>query len=187
MEMTALEIDGCWLANSSIWHDKRGYFREWFNVADIEKLTGRNFVPEQANISLSSEGTLRGIHYSVAERGQAKWITCVTGSIRDFVIDIRSSSPTFGKWIMVELSAKSGNAVLIGEGLGHAFVSMEDNTTVAYLLSSPYSPHEEHGINPMDPELGINWGIDASKILLSEKDRLAPFLFQQKLSGQLPK
>jgi dTDP-4-dehydrorhamnose 3,5-epimerase len=96
VEITPLGIEGAWLAQSSVWRDDRGFFREWFKTADIKNVTGRDFGIEQANISLSSKGTLRGIHYSIAPRGQAKWITCVAGSIQDVVVDIRPESKTFG-------------------------------------------------------------------------------------------
>ena len=99
MKLTPLGIEGAWLAESPVWKDDRGLFREWFKAADVKSATGRDFDIEQANISLSSHGTLRGIHYSTAPRGQAKWITCVSGSIKDVVVDIRPHSSTFSKWI----------------------------------------------------------------------------------------
>ena len=186
MEITPLEIDGAWLAHSPLWSDERGFFREWFKSADIEKATGHSFSAVQANISQSSRGTVRGIHYSIAQRGQAKWVTCVTGSIRDYVVDIRSESKNFGKWIEIELTADSGKAVLIGEGLGHAFVSLEDKTTVVYLVSTPFSPAEEFEINPLDPQIGINWGLEISELKISVKDKMAPTLLERKAERKLP-
>ena len=186
MEITPLEIDGAWLAHSPLWRDERGFFREWFKLADIEKATGHKFSAEQANISQSSQGTVRGIHYSIAQQGQAKWVTCVNGSIKDYVVDIRPHSSNFGKWVEIELTAESGNAVLIGEGLGHAFVSLEDKTIVAYLVSTPFSPTEEFEINPLDPEIAINWGFEIGNLKISDKDRNAPTLLERKAQGKLP-
>ena len=186
MEITPLAIEGAWLAHSPLWSDQRGYFREWFKLADVEKVTGRSFSAEQGNISQSSRGTVRGIHYSIAQRGQAKWVTCVTGSIKDYIVDIRPGSKSFGKWIEIELTADSGNAVLIGEGLGHAFVSLEDKTTVAYLVSTPFSPTEEFEINPLDPQIAINWGMEFSELKISDKDKNAPTLQERKAEGKLP-
>jgi len=174
MKLTPLSIDGAWLAESPVWSDDRGFFREWFKAEDVIAATGRNFGIEQANISLSSAGTIRGIHYSIAPRGQAKWITCVSGSIQDVIVDIRPDSKTFGQWIDVELKGDSGQAVLISEGLGHGFLALEDNTTVAYLVSTPFSPKEEFGINPLDKTIGINWGMDFAKLKISPKDSTAP-------------
>ena len=101
MNLIPLGIEGAWLAESQVWSDERGFFREWFKAEDVKSVTGRDFGIEQANISLSSLGTLRGIHYSIAPRGQAKWITCVSGSIKDVIVDIRPASQTFGNWVEV--------------------------------------------------------------------------------------
>jgi dTDP-4-dehydrorhamnose 3,5-epimerase len=186
MKLTPLEIEGVWLAESPFWSDDRGYFREWFKSEEIKNATGRDFGIEQANISLSSAGTLRGIHYSIAPRGQAKWITCVSGSIKDVIVDVRSESPTFGKWIEVDLSGHSGKAVFISEGLGHGFLALQDNTSVAYLVSTPFSPTNEFEINPLDEKIGINWGMDLSELKISDKDKKAPTLAERLAQGQLP-
>ena len=186
MKLTPLEIKGVWLAESPVWSDDRGYFREWFKSEQIKNSTGRDFGIEQANISLSSTGTLRGIHYSIAPRGQAKWITCVSGSIKDVIVDIRSDSPTFGKWIEIELNGDSGKAVFISEGLGHGFLALQDNTAVAYLVSSPFSPTDEFEINPLDEKIGINWGMDLNTLKISDKDKNAPTLSERLAEGKLP-
>jgi dTDP-4-dehydrorhamnose 3,5-epimerase len=186
MKITPLGIEGAWVAESPIWSDDRGFFREWFKTADIDEATGRSFGIEQANISHSSKGTLRGIHYSIAPRGQAKWITCVSGVIKDVIVDIRPESKTFGKWVDVELRGDSGNAVFISEGLGHAFIALEDNTAVAYLVSTPFSPAHEFEINPLDEKIGINWGMPISELKISEKDKKAPSLEKRVKEGRLP-
>ena len=187
MKLTPLDIDGAWVAESPVWSDDRGFFREWFKAEDVKAATGRNFGIEQANISLSSAGTLRGIHYSIAPRGQAKWITCVSGSIQDVIVDIRPESKTFGQWIAVELNGHSGKAVLISEGLGHGFLALEDNTAVAYLVSTPFSPTDEFEINPLDEKIGIKWGMDMSSLKISGKDKIAPTLAERLAEGKLPK
>jgi dTDP-4-dehydrorhamnose 3,5-epimerase len=186
MELTPLGIDGAWLAESSVWSDERGFFREWFKSEDVKAATGRDFGIEQANISLSSAGTLRGIHYSIARQGQAKWITCVSGSIQDVIVDIRPDSKSFGQWIEVELKGDSGKAVLISEGLGHGFLALEDNTAVAYLVSTPFSPSDEFEINPLDEKIGINWGMDFGSLKISGKDKNAPTLLEREFNGELP-
>ena len=180
MKLTPLEVDGVWLAESPVWGDDRGFFREWFKSEAIKSVTGRDFEVEQANISLSSAGTLRGIHYSIGPRGQAKWITCVSGSIQDVIVDIRPESKTFGTWIDVELKGDSGKSIFIGEGLGHGFLALEENTLVSYLVSTPYSPDHEFAINPIDEELKIEWGMNVSKLKISDKDRYAPSFSERK-------
>jgi dTDP-4-dehydrorhamnose 3,5-epimerase len=186
MKLTSLEIEGAWVAESPVWSDERGFFREWFKLEDISKLAGCDFSVAQANISSSARGVVRGLHYSLAEAGQAKWVTCVSGAIRDVIVDIRPSSPTFGKWVAVEMSGTSGNAVLIGKGLGHGFVSLADASTVAYLVTSPFSPTEEFEINPLDPEIGIDWGHPIEGLRLSTKDQVAPSLKNRLGEGNLP-
>lgn len=173
MKLTPLGIEGAWLAESPIWSDERGYFREWFKTEDIKAATGIDFSIQQANISRSERGVIRGIHYSLAPEGQAKWVTCVSGSIRDVVVDVRPSSSTFGKSVCVDLDGLDGRAVLIGKGLGHGFASLAESSMVAYLLNSPYSPTEEFAINPFDPDLQIDWKLEIDEILLSEKDSKA--------------
>ena len=187
MELTPLDIQGAWLAESPVWSDDRGFFREWFKSESIKQVVGRDFNIEQANISSSAKGTVRGIHYSLAEKGQAKWVTCVSGLIKDVIVDIRPNSKTYGKWIEVELSGTSGNAVMIGEGLGHGFISLADVSTVAYLVSSPFSPSEEFEINPLDPAIAIRWGLPLSELKISDKDRDAPTLEEREEEGKLPK
>ncbi len=186
MKLTPLGIEGAWLAESPVWRDDRGFFREWFKAEDVKSASGQDFGIEQANISVSSAGTLRGIHYSIAPRGQAKWITCVSGAIKDVIVDIRPDSKSFGQWVEVELRGDSGKAVLISEGLGHGFVALEDNTAVAYLVSTPFSPNDEFEINPLDQKIAINWGLDLNFLKISEKDRNAPTLEERLAGGKLP-
>jgi dTDP-4-dehydrorhamnose 3,5-epimerase len=190
MEITPLEIDGAWVAQFPVWSDDRGSFREWFKYSEIEEKTGINFEVKQANISFSHRGVIRGIHYSLSAEGQAKWVTCVRGSINDVIVDIRPTSATFGKHVSINLTGSDGLAVLIGKGLGHGFISLENETAVSYLLSSPYSPADELEINPFDPFLDIRWAFDDSvdmPIRMSTKDSTAPGLLERKNSDLLPK
>ena len=187
MQLTSLGIEGAWVVTSPVWTDDRGSFREWFKAADIKAATGLDFSVAQANLSESKRGVLRGIHYSLATAGQAKCVTCVSGSIRDVIVDIRPTSPTYGQYEIVDLVGGSGNVVLIGSGLGHGFVSILDGSTVAYLVTSPFSPKEEFEVNPLDPAIGIDWGIPLEQLLLSPKDLAAPFLNERREAEQLPK
>jgi dTDP-4-dehydrorhamnose 3,5-epimerase len=171
-ELTPLEISGAWLYQTDVNQDDRGYLAEWFRADLFQKALGTKFEFAQANLSHSSKGVVRGIHFSVAPQGQAKWMTCLGGSLWDVVVDIRPKSLTFKKWIAVELKSGSGKSLYVSENLGHAFLSLTDETTMAYLLSSPYSPKDELAINPTDPEIGIEWPI--SELQFSDKDRAAP-------------
>ena len=184
MEIEKLGIEGVWFARSPVHSDDRGSFREWFKAEDIELKTGRKFNVAQSNISISDCDVLRGIHYSLAPAGQGKWITCVSGSIWDVVVDVRPTSPTYKKWISFTLEGGKGEALFISEGLGHGFLSLQNESIVSYLLTSPYSPTNEFEINPLDPELAITW--PGSNFRMSPKDLETPSLVSRKKAGQLP-
>lgn len=184
MKMKELEIKGAWLATSPIHRDDRGHFREWFKATTLRNHASDDFEVMQANLSVSQKEVIRGIHYSLVMGGQSKWITCVAGSIWDVIVDIRPTSPTYKKWISVDLNADSGDSILISAGLGHAFMALEDDSIVSYLLSSPYSPSDEYEISPLDTELGIKW--PAKNPVLSGKDSAAKTLRQMQDSGKLP-
>jgi len=181
MELEELGIKGAWLAKSQIHWDERGLFREWFKASDLEEKIGRDFSVAQANISTSNKDVIRGIHFSTARAGQGKWITCTAGSIWDVVVDVRPNSSTFKKWIGLTLDSISGEAIFISEGLGHGFMSLEDNSTIAYLLTSPYSAEDEFGIHPLDSDLAITWPTQNPH--LSDKDAHAPS-FEEWLGGK---
>ena len=183
MNFEELDIKGAWIAHSAVHQDKRGNFREWFKREEVNQAIGLDFDVAQANISTSNKGVLRGIHYSLVKSGQGKWITCNAGAIWDVVVDIRPSSPTFKKWIGVELSGSSGDSLIISEGLGHGFLSLQDDSIVTYLLTSEYSPSDEFEISPLDPSLAIEWPMN--NLVLSEKDQLAPTLEEQRFAGNL--
>jgi dTDP-4-dehydrorhamnose 3,5-epimerase len=165
-------IAGCWLISTDKFDDRRGSFREWLPNQACSEITGGNFVTAQANYSVSHKGTIRGIHYSTCPEGQAKIVTCLTGSIFDVAVDLRKESPTYGQWFGVVLSAESPKTLYVGVGLGHAFMALEENSCVAYLLSSPYNPGLEFGIDPFDSTIAISW--PQGPYLLSEKDKFAP-------------
>lgn len=139
----------------------------------------------QANMSVSSRGTLRGIHFADVPPGQAKYVKCVRGAVLDVIVDIRVGSPTFGQWEIVRLDDQDHHAVYLSEGLGHGFMALTDDATVVYLCSEGYAPEREHGIHPFDPDLGIEWPADLAP-LLSAKDERAPSLAQAREQGMLP-
>jgi dTDP-4-dehydrorhamnose 3,5-epimerase len=183
--MDPIGIDGAWTFTPQIHGDTRGSFLEWFRGAEFAAATGHPLGLEQANCSVSRRGTLRGIHFADVPPGQAKYVTCVRGSALDVVVDVRTGSPTFGRSVAVELDDRRRRAVYLAEGLGHAFLALSDDTVVMYLASQPYAPAHEHGIDPLDPALGIAWpaGIEP---LLSAKDAAAPSLAEAERAGILP-
>jgi dTDP-4-dehydrorhamnose 3,5-epimerase len=184
--ISPLAIAGAFEIATTVHGDSRGEFVEWFRAEEFKHLYGHDFSLAQANLSRSAKGALRGIHFADVPPGQAKCITCPYGRMLDFIIDIRVGSPTFGQWASVELSGENRNAVFIAEGLGHAFLSLEDNTVVTYLVSDVYRPEREHGVNPLDSDIGLEFPIPSTELQLSEKDQIAPGLFQAQEMGLLP-
>ena len=180
MKIEELEIEGCWLLTSSLFNDERGSFREWFTSEKIFDETSFRFETAQSNISTSKKGALRGLHYSLSPVGQSKIITCARGSIVDVVVDIRPTSKTDKKWISVDLSGSEAKSIMIASGLAHGFISLEDESVVTYQQTSRYSPSEEFGINPFDPEVGVIWPYlspilshkDATSITVAEAEKL---------------
>lgn len=184
MELQPLAIDGALLMTPRVHGDGRGHFLEWFRADAFSDAVGHRLPLAQANCSVSARGTVRGIHFADVPPGQAKYITCVAGRIRDVIVDIRVGSPTYGQWVAVELSADNHQAVYLAEGLGHGFAALEDGSSVVYLCSEPYRPQGEHEVHPLDPELAIDWLVDSPQ--LSAKDAAAPTLAQARAAGVLP-
>ena len=165
--------------------DSRGRFTEWYRAEVLAEAVGYSLPLAQANHSVSARGALRGVHFALVPPGQAKYIYCPGGRVLDVVVDIRVGSPTFGVHDSVLLDSENPRAVYLSEGLGHAFVSLTDASSVTYLVSTGYSPGREFGIDPMDPELGLPWPTDL-EFEFSAKDRAAPTLAQAREQGLLP-
>lgn len=186
MQITELEIPDSYLVKTNKFGDERGLFLESFRYDKLEEITGRFFQIRQVNTSVSQTGVLRGIHFASVPRGQAKYVTVHSGSIIDFIVDVRIGSETFGKWTSVALDSAERNAVFLSEGLGHAFLSLEDHTVVSYLVSDTYKPASEFGIHPLDSEIGIEIPALISSPILSGKDESAPSFRALSDQGILP-
>jgi dTDP-4-dehydrorhamnose 3,5-epimerase len=166
--------------------DDRGVFLEWYRHDVLESAVGHSLDLRQANTSVSKKGVVRGIHFADIPPGQAKYVTALHGSVIDYVVDIRVGSPTFGQWDSVLLDTTDRRAIYLAEGLGHAFVALTDDATVSYLVSDTYRAHAEHGVNPLDPDIGLDFPIDRDALLLSPKDLEAPTLAEAAELGLLP-
>lgn len=186
MQIEPLAVPDAFMITPRQFPDDRGVFLEWFKPDLLELETGHSLTVEQANCSVSSRGVLRGIHYADVPPGQAKYVTCFSGSVLDVVVDIRVGSPTFGAVDSVVLDAESRRAVYVAQGLGHGFMALSETATVSYLCSTPYAPDREHGLDPLDPGLGIDWPQDVPPVL-SPKDAEAPTLAQALDAGVLPR
>lgn len=192
MTYRALSVPGAWEVTPVQHGDRRGVFLEAFQSGPFAEHVGHRFDLQQVNCSVSAAGVLRGVHFADVPPGQAKYVTCVRGAVLDVVVDLRVGSPTFGRWDTVLLDDADRRAVYLSEGLGHAFVSLEDDSTVMYLCSTGYSPGREHGVNPLDPQLAIEWPTHDRRgrrmeHLLSAKDTEAPSLAEALAAGLLPR
>jgi dTDP-4-dehydrorhamnose 3,5-epimerase len=185
MEIRELKVPDSYVLDLTPHGDSRGRFTEWYRADVLAEATGFGLTLAQANHSVSARGVLRGVHFALVPPGQAKYVYCPSGKILDVIVDIRVDSPTFGTVDAVELDSENPKAVYLSEGLGHAFVSLADNTSVTYLVSSGYSPGREFGINPMDPDLALPWPTDV-EFELSAKDTAAPTLAEAREQGLLP-
>ena len=184
MKIRPLSIEGAFEVTPLQHGDSRGTFLEWYRFDALAAAVGHPLSLAQANLSTSARDVVRGIHFADVPPGQGKYVTCVSGAVLDVVVDIRVGSPTFGSWEAVPLDDEERRSVYLAEGLGHAFCALTEGATVAYLCSSTYRPGHEHGIDPLDPELGINW--PAGTPLLSTKDAAAPSLAEALAAGLLP-
>jgi dTDP-4-dehydrorhamnose 3,5-epimerase len=181
-----LSVLGAWEITARQHADERGLFYEWFTEREFEALAGHRFDFAQANCSVSAAGVLRGLHFAQVPPSQAKYVTCLRGAVFDVVVDIRVGSPTYGQWDSVLLDDRDRRSVYLSEGLGHAFLALQDHSTVMYLCSAAYNPDREHTIRATDPELGIEWPTVTGGPTMSERDRCAPTLEQVRASGLLP-
>jgi dTDP-4-dehydrorhamnose 3,5-epimerase len=187
MKARELSIPGAWEITPQVYADSRGAFFEWFTERDFTAFAGHRFDLRQANCSVSAAGALRGLHFAQLPPSQAKYVTCLRGSVFDVVVDIRVGSPTYGQWDSVLLDDRDRRSIYISEGLGHGFLALEDDSTVMYLCSAGYNPEREHTIRATDAELGIRWPtLDKRSPMLSDRDAAAPTLDEVRASGLLP-
>jgi len=180
-----LAVPGAWELTPTQHADDRGLFFEWFTEAEFTAFAGHRFDLRQANCSVSRAGVLRGLHFAQVPPGQAKYVSCVSGSVFDVVVDIRVGSPTFGRWDGVLLDTRDRRSVYLAAGLAHGFVARQDDSTVMYLCSAGYDPQREHTICATDPAIGIDWP-DDHPLVLSERDAAAPSLAEVRAAGLLP-
>ena len=172
MNFIPTKLDGVYIVEPRVFGDHRGFFMESWSKRSFEE-AGFFYDFVQDNHSLSAvKGTLRGIHFQRGEYAQAKLVRCVRGAVLDVAVDLRRSSPAFGRWVAVELSAENRRQLLIPRGFGHGFVTLTDETEFLYKADNFYAPAYEGGIRWNDAELGIDWGVENP--ILSPRDAALP-------------
>ena len=175
MEYIETDIKGVYVIEPRVFNDARGYFMETWKQAEFEEYIGKvQFI--QDNESKSSYGVLRGLHYQKGDFSQAKLVRVIKGKVLDVAVDIRKSSPTFCKHVMVELSEDNKRQFYIPRGFAHGFLVLSDEAIFIYKVDNFYAPQQDAGIRWNDPELGIEWPIDPKDVQTSEKDLRQPLL-----------
>lgn len=163
------DIDGVYIITPKVFADARGYFFESFKKEEFEQNVGKvDFIQE--NESRSSRGVLRGLHYQKGEKSQAKLVRVIKGSVIDVAVDLRKFSPTFGKYVMVELSEENKRQLFIPRGFAHGFMVTSEEAIFTYKVDNIYSPADEASIMWNDKTLNIKWPINEIEPLTSEKD-----------------
>ena len=175
MEYKKTTIEGMYVIEPKVFNDARGYFFEAWKKEEFEQYIGKvEFV--QDNESKSSYGVLRGLHYQKGDCSQAKLVRVIKGKVLDVAVDIRKSSPTFGKYVMVELSDENKRQFFIPRGFAHGFLVLSDEAIFTYKVDNAYAPQADAGIRWNDPDINIQWPIDPAQVHTSEKDLKQPFL-----------
>ena len=175
MEYIETKIKGVFIIEPKVFNDARGYFMEAWKQAEFDEHVGRT-VFIQDNESKSSYGVLRGLHFQKGDASQAKLVRVIKGKVLDVAVDLRKSSATFGQHVMVELSEENKRQFFIPRGFAHGFLVLSDEAIFTYKVDNPYAPQADGGIRWNDPALGIEWPIDPTKVLTSEKDLKLPLL-----------
>lgn len=175
MEYRKTEIEGVFVIEPRVFGDERGYFFEAWKQQEFEENVGKvNFM--QDNESKSVRGVLRGLHYQKGEFSQAKLVRVISGRVLDVAVDLRKSSPTFGKYVAVELSDENKRQFFIPRGFAHGFLVLSDEAVFTYKVDNPYAPQAEASILWNDADLAIDWQVSVENLILSQKDREAtPF------------
>lgn len=176
MKIVDLSLSGVEILEPRYFEDYRGYYCETYSARTLKEEFGINTVFVQDNHSMTlKKGTIRGIHFQINPKPQVKLVRCTKGRVMDFVVDLKKNSKTFRQWLAVELSAQNKKQIMIPNGYGHAFLTLEDDCEVQYKVDEFYYPEYDRAIAWNDPEIAIDWGIDFDPIV-SAKDTNAPKL-----------
>ena len=174
MKFVNTSIEGLVVIEPTVFEDDRGYFSESYNKKKFEEAIGEiSFV--QDNESKSSKGVLRGLHFQKPPYAQAKLVRCIEGKVLDVAVDIREGSETFGQHVTVELTGENKKQVFIPRGFAHGFLVLSESAIFGYKVDNSYAPAHDAGICWDDPTLNIQWGVNESEVLVSEKDVKLPF------------
>lgn len=174
MKITQTAIDGVLILEPKVFGDERGFFMESFNQKAFNEAVGRDVIFVQDNHSRSAKGVLRGLHFQKPPHAQGKLVRVTQGSVFDVAVDIRKNSPTFGRWVGVELTGSNHKQLWIPPELAHGFLVMSDSADFLYKTTDYYAPQMEGSVRWDDPSLAIEWPLDGTTPMLSAKDAESP-------------
>jgi dTDP-4-dehydrorhamnose 3,5-epimerase len=183
MKVTPTAIDGLLILEPKVFGDERGFFLESYNQQVFDDALGHDVRFVQDNHSRSARGVLRGLHYQLPPRAQGKLVRVTQGSVFDVAVDLRRGSPTFGRWIGVELTGQNHRQLWLPPGMAHGFLVTSDSADFLYKTTAYYAPQAERCVRWDDPAIGIDWPGLGSAPILSAKDAAAPLLDDAELPG----
>ena len=175
------KLKGCFIIEPQVFNDERGYFFESFNQQVFNKTIGRDINFVQDNESYSSKGVLRGLHYQIGEHAQAKLVRVIKGVVLDVAVDLRSKSLTYGEYVSVELTEQNKKQLFVPRGFAHGFIVLSDTAIFSYKCDNYYNKASEGGIIYNDKSLNIDWKLNEEAFIVSEKDKLLPYLENARL------
>lgn len=174
MKFTSTDIADLWLIEPTVFEDSRGYFFESFNKQTFKKNTGLTVEFVQDNESKSTKGVLRGMHFQKGAHAQAKLVRVIEGEVQDVAVDLREGSPTYGKHFSVNLSAENRKQLYVPRGFAHGFLVLSETAVFTYKCDNFYNKESEGGLLYSCPNLGIEWQLEGTELLLSDKDLILP-------------
>ncbi len=180
MEIEPTFVEGCFIVKPKIFEDQRGTFFESFNHQLFKEKTGLQIDFIQDNQSISSKGTLRGLHFQTGDFAQAKLVRVILGEVLDVAVDLRPGSKTYGKHFSIVLNDQNNFQLFVPRGFAHGFITLSETAIFAYKCDNYYHKPSEQGVKYNDPDLNIDWNLDPSEMLLSEKDSILPYLKELK-------
>ncbi|HZY38422.1 MAG TPA: dTDP-4-dehydrorhamnose 3,5-epimerase [Mucilaginibacter sp.] len=176
MTITPTPLEGCFVISPRVFKDDRGYFFESYNEQKFSEAVGAEINFVQDNQSFSTKGVLRGLHLQMGEHAQSKLVRATAGEVLDVAVDLRKNSKTFGKFFSILLSGENHLQFFVPRGFAHGFVVLSDTAVFQYKCDNYYNKASEGGLHYADPSLSIDWGLPASELLVSDKDKELPFL-----------
>lgn len=171
MNINSTGFEGLFIIEPKMYMDERGYFSETYKRDFLEERLGHDIDFVQENESKSNYGVIRGLHFQLGDKAQAKLVRVIQGEVLDVALDLRKESKTFGKYFSIRLSSDNKRQLFIPRGFAHGFATLKDNTVFSYKIDNHYYPEYEAGINPLDKSLNVDWCIEQDSFIISEKDK----------------